>query len=372
VTNRHRIMTLTRNAAVAAVALTALLAVPVTASAAPASSVPTGFAPSSSTWLTPKHGYVLGYAGSTGYLLETTDGGARWSRLTAPPISLPDNHNHVALTVPDAKHAFVSDGEHIQASTDGGRHWFAVALAGLAAPSYLTKITIADGQVLALASTLSRPDHNTTQLYSGKVGARTLQPVPGLSIDGGSTYGDLAVGGGVQVSVGSDYTDSKYWTSTDGVHFTASPLPCGTDKQTELDGVRQGKVLALCLGDPSNPSPGHMHKQLVAAAALGVRFQPSDAEAPLAGIIQGFGAGSDQNAAIAATGGGVEFLYNTTDGGRTWQTTELDEDRFGLVDLQFVDHAVGTVITGAPDAADGSVLYRTTDSGHSWQPVTFK
>lgn len=362
-------MTFTRCAALAVAAATALLAVPATASAA---TVPTGFAPASSTWLTPQHGYVLGYAGTTGYLLETTDGGARWSRLAAPPISLPDNHNHVALTVPDAKHAFASDGEHIQASTDGGHHWFAVTLAGLPSPSYLNKIAIADGHVLALASTLSQPDHNTTQLYTGKVGAKTLAAVPGLSLDGGITYGDLAVGGGVQVSIGADQSTSKYWTSTDGAHFRASPLPCDASKQTLLDGVRQGKVLDLCLGDPSDPSPGHMHKQLVSAAALGVRYLPSDAEAPLAGIIQGFASGSDQNAAIAATGGGVELLYSTTDGGRTWQTTELDQDRFGLADLQFVDHATGTVITGAPDAWNGSVLYRTTDAGHTWQPITFK
>jgi len=361
-------MTFTRCAALALAAAAALLAVPATAEAA---TVPTGFAPASSSWLTPKHGYVLGYAGATGYLLETTDGGVRWSRLVAPPISLPDNHNHVALTVPDAKHAFVSDGEHIQASTDGGKHWFAVTLAGLPSPSYLNKIDIADGHVLALASTLSQPDHNTTQLYTGKVGAKTLTAVPGLSVDGGITYGDLAVGGGVQVSVGADHSTSKYWISTDGVHFTAAPLPCDASMQTALDGVRQGKVLNLCLGDPSDPSPGHMHKQLVHAAALGVRYQPSDTEAPLAGIFQGFASGSDQNAAIAATGGGVELLYSTTDGGNTWQTTELDEDRFGLYDLRFVDHAFGTVITGTPDAWNGSVLYRTTDSGHSWQPVTF-
>jgi hypothetical protein len=353
----------------AVAALTALLAVPATAAAG--TPVPTGFAPASSSWLTPRHGYVLGYAGSTGYLLETTDGGARWSRLAAPSIGLPDNHNHVSLTTPDAKHAFVSDGERVQASTDGGRHWFAVTLAGLADPSYLSKITIADGHVLALASTIGRPDHNTTQLYSGEIGARTLRPVPGLSVDGGITYGDLAAGGGIQVSVGADYAASKYWTSTDGVHFTSSPLPCDASKQTLLDGVRQGKVLALCLGDPADPSPGHMHKQLVAAAALGVRFQPSDAEAPLPGIIQGFGVGSDQNAAIAATGGGVELLYDTTDGGRTWQTTELDIDGFGLADLRFVDHAFGTVVAGEPDAAGGSAVYRTTDAGHSWQRLTF-
>ncbi|GAA3433470.1 WD40/YVTN/BNR-like repeat-containing protein [Kutzneria kofuensis] len=361
-------MTFTRCAALAVAAATALLAVPATAVAA---TVPAGFAPASSSWLTPRHGYVLGYAGSTGYLLETTDGGARWSRLTVPPISLPDNHNHVSLTVPDGKHAFVSDGEHIQATTDGGRHWFAVALAGLPSPSYLDKITIADGQVLALASTLSQPDHNTTQLYTGKVGARTLTAVPGMSIDGGITYGDLAVGGGVQVSVGADHASSKYWTSTDAMHFTPSPLPCDVSKQTALDGVREGKVVALCLGDPADPSPGHMHKQLVTAAALGVRFLPSDAEAPLAGIIQGFAAGSAQNATIAATGGGLELLYSTTDGGNTWQTTQLDEDRFGLADLRFVDYAFGTVVTGSPDAFNGSVLYRTTDSGHTWQPITF-
>ena len=364
-------MTLTRNAAMAVAALTALLAVPATASASTA--VPTGFAPASSSWLTTKHGYVLGYSGSTGYLLETTDGGARWSRLAAPPISLPDNHNHVSLTTPDAKDFFVSDGTKIQASTDGGRHWSAVTLAGLASPSYLYKITVANGRVLALASTLGQPDHNTTQLYSGKVGARTLQAVPGMSIDGGITYGDLAVGGGVQVSVGADYTGSKYWTSTDAVHFTSSPLPCGTtDKQTLLNGVREGKVLALCLGDPSDPAPGQMHKQLVSAAALGVRFQPSDTEAPTSGIIQGFGVGSDQNATIAATGGGVELLYSTTDGGKTWQTNELDIDGFGLADLRFVDYAFGTVVAGAPDAFGGSAVYRTTDSGHSWQRLTFK
>ena len=353
----------------AVAAATVLLAVPATAQAS--TPVPTGFAPASTSWLTPRHGYVLGYANGAGYLLETTDGGARWSRLAAPPISLPDNHNHVSLTVPDARHAFVSDGNSVQASTDGGRHWFGVTLAGLASPNYIGKIAISNGQVLAVASTISQPDHNTTQLYTGRVGARTLQPVPGLSIDGSITYGDLAVGGGVQVTVGADYAGSKYWTSTDAVHFKPSPLPCDASKQTLLDGVRAGKVLALCLGDPSDPSPGSMHKQLVAAAALGVRFQPSDAEAPLPGIIQGFGVGSDQNASVAATGGGLELLYSTTDGGKTWQTNQLDIDGFGLADLRFVDHSFGTVVAGAPDAFGGSAVYRTTDSGHSWQRLTF-
>ncbi|MFC0439331.1 YCF48-related protein [Kutzneria buriramensis] len=363
-------MTLTRCTVLAVAAAAALLSAPAVADAATV--VPAGFAPASTSWLTTQHGYVLGYAGPTPYLLETTDGGARWSRLAAPPIALPDNHNHVALTVADARHAFVSDGTLIQATTDGGRHWSAVTLAGLAAPSYLSKIAIADGRVLALASTLGRPDHNTTQLYTGAVGAKILQPVAGMSIDGSTTYGDLAVGGGVQVFVGSGYGSGEYWTSTDAVHFTASPLPCDASKQTLLDGVRQGKVLNLCLGDPSDPSPGHMHKQLVTAAALGVRYLPSDAEAPLAGIIQGFASASDQNASIAATGGGVELLYSTTDGGKTWQTTQLDEDRFGLSDLHFVDYAFGTVVSGAPDAWNGSAVYRTTDSGHSWQQLAFK
>jgi hypothetical protein len=363
-------MTLTRCTVLAVAAAAALLSAPAVADAATV--VPAGFAPASTSWLTTRHGYVLGYAGTTPYLLETTDGGARWSRLAAPPIALPDNHDHVALTVADAQHAFVSDGTLVQATTDGGRHWSAMSLAGLAAPSYLSKIALADGRVLALATTLGRPDHNTIQLYAGKVGAKTLQPVAGMSLDGGTTYGDIAVGGGVQVSVGADNAASKYWTSADAVHFTASPLPCDASKQTLLDGVREGKVLALCLGDPSNPSPGHMHKQLVVAAALGVRYLPSPTEAPTPGIIQGFAAGSAQNATIAATGGGVELLYSTTDGGATWQTTQVDEDRFGLADLHFVDYAFGTVVTGAPDAWNGSAVYRTTDSGHSWQQLTFK
>src|SRR5690348_4654196 len=87
-----------------------LLAVSVSPATAE-TAVPQGFRPASTSWTGPATGYVLGYSpcGKTWCpaLVGTTDGGAHWRRLGAPPMSLPDNHNHVALTVTGEHVAYV-------------------------------------------------------------------------------------------------------------------------------------------------------------------------------------------------------------------------------------------------------------------------
>src|SRR3954452_14161562 len=90
--------------------------------------VPKGFAPASTNWTGPDTGYVLGYSPCARSawcpdLLGTTDGGKHWRRLTAPPMLLPDNHNHVALNFVTDRVAYVNDGVQVQATRDAGKTW---------------------------------------------------------------------------------------------------------------------------------------------------------------------------------------------------------------------------------------------------------
>lgn len=245
-----------RWAALAATALTALAVF--TPPAAADALVPKGFAPASTSWTGPRHGFVLGFSpcGKPGWcasLLSTTDGGKRWRRVGEPPISLPDNHNQVKLTVVDERDAFLSDGTRLLASHDGGAKWSEVRLAGVGEPFYISKIAEAGPRVFAMVTGFGTP--STTTLYAGISGTRLLLPVPGFTVTGSSTYGDIATSGGIQVSMGADYRVQKYWTSSDGLSFVAAPAPCPADNSASLSGVRRGQVLALCSGGPGTPQP---------------------------------------------------------------------------------------------------------------------
>ncbi|RSN20383.1 hypothetical protein DMC61_38165 [Amycolatopsis sp. WAC 04169] len=360
-----------RWAALAAAALTALAVFAPSAVADPL--VPKGFAPASTSWTGPSRGFVLGFSpcGKPGWcasLLSTADGGKRWRRAGEPPISLPDNHNQVKLTVIGERDVFLSDGTRLLASRDGGGSWAEVRLAGVREPFYISKITEAGPRMFAMVTGFGSP--STTTLYAGISGTRLLLPVPGFTVTGSTTYGDIATSGGVQVSMGADYRVQKYWTSSDGLTFATAPPPCPADSSASLSGVRRGQVLALCSGGPGTPQPGATVRRLWRAPKLGGQFTGTG-QAPTLGIDQSFSAASPTAATVAAEGGGTGFLHSTADGGTTWTTTVLSGRGVCLNDLDFPDERVGVVVDGLPDAEGGSAVYRTTDGGRTWRELGF-
>jgi photosystem II stability/assembly factor-like uncharacterized protein len=354
---------------VSVLALLAAFASPATAGTV----VPPGFQPASTSWTGPDTGYVLGYRPCAKSwcpaLLGTTDAGRHWRRLGAPPVPLPDNHNHVALRAFGDRVAYVSDGVHVRTTRDGGETWQPVTLAGAREPYYLSKIAETGGRVFAVLTTYG-DGQGSTRLYSAAAGSPVLAPVPGFAVTGGLTYGDLAVGGGLQVALGANYGTERYWISRDGVRFTPAEPPCPDGEVASLAGVRERQVVALCSSSPGSPQPGSTERQLRHAPQLGVGFSGDDA-APFAGINQGFAAASPASATVAAVGGGVGFLHTTADGGRTWSTTELPDRGFALTDLDFPGGGTGVVVDGQPDASGGSAVYRTTDGGKSWRELRF-
>ncbi|MEV4054656.1 hypothetical protein AB0J55_25965 [Amycolatopsis sp. NPDC049688] len=342
--------------------------------AAAGTGVPAGFRPASTSWTGPATGYVLGYwpcaKAWCPALLGTTDGGQHWRRLGTPSMPLPDNHNHVALTAVGDRVAYVSDGVHVRATRDGGATWYPVTLAGAREPYYLSKIAETGGRVFAVLTTYGE-GRGSTRLYSATAGSPALLPVPGFAATGGLTYGDLAVGGGLQVALGADYGTEKYWTSPDGVRFTPAAPPCPGGEVASLAGVRDRQVVALCSSSPGTPQPGSTERQLRHAPQLGGTFSGT-AAAPFTGINQGFAAASPSSATVAAVGGGVGFLHHTADGGRTWTTLALSDRGLALTDLDFPGRDTGVVVDGQPDADGGSAVYRTTDGGHTWRELRFR
>jgi photosystem II stability/assembly factor-like uncharacterized protein len=339
-----------------------------------AASAPTGFLPSSTSWLDATQGEVFGYApcgaGLCPRLLATKDGGISWSVVNEPPVKLPDNHNQVKLTTVDLKNTFVSDGTTLWATNDANRSWYPVTLAGLASPCFISKVVMSHNRVFVMASSYGNGEAGFTQIYSGAPGAHTLRPVLGFTATGGLTYGDIAVDGDViQAYLGADFASEQYGFSTDGIHFKAAPWPCPPAEFATLGGIRDGEPVVLCNGSGGSPAPGAMTKRVWTAPALGGTFAASGPSSS-AGITQGFAAASATHLTIAAVGGGACLLHSSFDAGKSWTTTELSERGFGLFDLHFVTDKIGFVVDGVPDAGEGSAIYRSTDSGHSWQEIT--
>ncbi|MFF0145066.1 sialidase family protein [Amycolatopsis sulphurea] len=356
---------MTRAFRCAAVVLAGAAAISV---APPGVSAAEGFEPSSTGWVGPERGFVLGYArcggGWCSQLKATDDGGAHWRSLQAPPVPYPDNHNRVRIVAADDQHLYVTDGMQIRATRDQGAHWYPVGLAGAAAKRYVAKVVEFGGRSFALVT----GDGGAANVYAGAAGAQVLTPVPGLRIEGGNTGGDLSVRGGLQIVLDADHRTERYWTSHDGIRFTTAPSPCPAGETASLGGVQDGQVTALCNSGPAVPQPGHMMRELWRARGFGGIFSGT-AAAPNTGITLSFGAATAESATVAAEGGAAEFLHHTTDGGRTWTTTVLSEHGYGVADLAFPDNRMGVLVEGQPDAESGARLYRTTDGGCTWQPL---
>jgi hypothetical protein len=381
-------VTLSRFATAAVAAVTAaLLFVSAGAAQAGASSpvpspVPAGFQPASTSWLTARHGFVFGYAAcswspSCEYLFDTTDGGSSWQQLIAPPITLPANSNHVQLTFATDKIGFATDGEYLYATHDGAAHWSTVSLTGLNPTNQIniSSVTVFNGRVFAVGSSFGAAD--STRIYAGAVDADTLTPVAALAPAAKAPafdYGQLtAVGGVLQVAVGTSYQAEHYWLSRDGRTFTPAPLPCPVASSTPtLGGIQSGQVLVICAADPADPQPGQQTKQLLTAPGLGKPFTAAT-PLPTAGYQQDFATISANNATASAQAADMNLLYATFDGGHSWNTTLQVPDLLGLWDLAFPSATVGYLVAGLPQGPTGaSKLYRSTDAGHSWAPLVVK
>ncbi|MGH3167027.1 MAG: hypothetical protein ACRDN0_14210 [Trebonia sp.] len=329
-----------------------------------AAGVPHGLLPMAASWTTAQNGIVLAYpsrtTGARPYLLETGNGGKSWQSLPAPPVKYPEDNDQ-----PDAVWSggviAVTDGTHIVASRDSGKHWTAERLTGAPGSAYVAQVAIADGRVFALAESTK-----SATVYSGTAQSGALRAVPGLTIAGSGNYGDIAVAGALQVDLGNAYTAEKYWYSMNGTSFTAAPLPCPVTDVAWLGGVRSGQAVAFCSDTPSAIAPGETDAQLAIAPRLGGKFTASGTRTDIPNFSD-FAAASAQ-AMTAATEAGLTV---TTSAGKTWAAVQTQPNGAFWSDLSFPTATTGFVVCSTVDNSlkEVDTVYRTTNSGKTWSAV---
>jgi hypothetical protein len=259
----------------------------------------------------------------------------------------------------------MTDGRHIFATRDAGRHWSNERLAGASGGLYVGRLAIASSRVFVLVSKVGSAT-GSTAVYSGRVQAGVLRPVPGLSITGAESYGDITAAGALQVDLGANYAAERYWYSRDGVHFIAAPLPCPAAKTALLGGVHAGRVSALCSGSPGDVGAGINDKQTWAAGQLGGTFRPSG-PVFVSPDQEEFAAASARAMTVAT----IFFLAVTADAGRTWTATLPQGNGAVWSDLSFPSATTGVVVCATTNNAlkQVSTLYRTTDAGRTWHSL---
>ena len=329
--------------------------------------------PVSTSWAAPQQGIVLSYpsraTGAQPSLIMTANGGRSWRRLPAPPVPYPADNDQPGATWAGGVIA-VNDGTHIVASRDNGRHWAPVRLRGVpasAASEYIARLVIAGGRMFVLLTTQNSDGSSSAAVYAGPARGDALRPVPGLSVTGGITYGDISTAGAVQVYLGDTFATAHYWFARDGRGFRAAPLPCPATTRALLGGVHQGHPTALCSGSPSDAGPGQDDKQVWISPHLGGTFAPSG-PVFISPNEQRFAAATATHMTIAT----AFYLSVTFDAGRTWTTRLGQPNGASWADLSFPGPATGVVVGDTVDNSGNQIgaVYRTTDAGHTWAALT--
>ena len=340
-----------------------------------------GFQPAAASFVSPGHGWVLGSGGgcdSCAQLRVTSDGGARWAVLPAPPAPL-GYYSQQPAAVTDMVFANSSDGflfgPGLLATHDGGRSWVRQLL-----PPVLT-IQTGDGYVYALTQ---QGQTGPVALWRSAVGGSRWQRLPlpagaaglpgvyqGMKMSAeGDTLVLLQVG--LATALVNPGPAGRLWVSEDaGRQWEARSVPC-------LSGAGGAAVVSIALGHPdawlvdcydnmqSSQEMDTLHHLYgtVNAGRTWVRLpDPTKHNAPA--LLADNGSG---HAFLATEGGLGDTLVGTTDGGLSWGLLLQSGGSFsGWADLGFVTASVGFVV-GPTHYAPGH-LYRTQDGGRTWQVV---
>lgn len=345
-----------------------------------AAAVANEFEPAAASFVSPSQGWVLGSGSgchSCAQLLVTSDGGARWTALPAPPAPL-GYYSQQSVAVTDVVFAGSSDGflfgPGLLATHDGGRSWVRQPL-----PPVLT-VGTGGGYVYALTQ---REQAGPVALWRSAAGTSRWQrltlpagaaPLPGTADPGMG----LSVEGRTLVLLQTGFTGpgvspgqtGRLWVSGDaGTRWQARPVPC-----TASDGG--AAVAAIALGHPDawlvdcfdnmqssqQMDTRHHLYGTVNAGRTWIRLpDPTRHNAPV--LLADNGAG---HAFLATQGGLGDTLSGTMNGGRNWGIVLRDgASFFGWADLDFVSTSVGFVV--GPTHYEPGHLYRTQDAGRTWQ-----
>ncbi len=359
-----------------AVLLTVGFFAPVAASAAipSGSAIPTGFRAQSLTWVSPKHGWMLGVA-PCGQIMcttvvGTTDGGGTWNTLGTfkAPVTSDDKTGVSEVKFADDLHGWAF-GPALWATRDGGAKWKkqtppgggqrVLALAGNSDAVYAVVSPCRLNHLCGYPATLWR----TTAGGGTWTQVSVTLPV--------ATSAVLAVHGVVAYVIAPTFSfDGVLDATVDGQQWSSRPNPCvqaNDETLWDVAPISDSKVALLCVGDPGFSMAD---KRVLRSNDTGLTTSPAGSTSR-DGIVSQLAAAPNGTLAVSSYSDG-SWIYRNG-GSRTWTTpVSLADFGMGWNDIVFTTNQVGFVIHGPWAFCCGGgpgELWGTHDGGVTWGPA---
>jgi hypothetical protein len=336
--------------------------------------VPSGFAATSVTFVSPEEAFVLGTApcakAPCTSILRTLDRGASWRGLPAPVVLLGSAQADTAgptvwgIRFADPEHGFVF-GNGLWETSDGGEQWASAASPG----GSIESLEVIDDQVLALTAvcTANGGCAQTGTLMRRPLGGGGWQEVARVTDPG-------AIATQARVAAVLD-GNSVIVTANGGLSTVAHAGPCATVGVSAPAAVAVTGPDGLALECAGGAAAGSVEKTVYVSDDLGAHW--NEAGSPgRGGDPDGLSAGSAAQLVAAAASGG-SILYYSGDGGAQWSTAfSAGDGGLGFNDLGFTTPTDGVVVYGpvqSDDNAEGRPgrLLLTSNGGASWQSVSY-
>ena len=349
-------------------------ATPTTVTAPAGGPVPTGFAASSVTFVSPQEAFVLGTApcakAPCTSILRTLDRGVSWRGLPAPVTPLGNEQaDQTGPGVWGIRFANPEDGfvfgNGLWETSDGGERWTSAAAPG----GSIESLEVIDGQVLALTAACT-PDNGCGQ--TDTLVRRPLAGGPWRQVARVTESGAIAT----QAKVAAVIDGSRVLITTNGGLSTVTQAgPCGTAEVPAPAAVAVTGADGLAVECAGGAAAGSVQKTVYVSDDLGAHWTRAGSPG-IGGDPDGLSAGSASQL-VAAAFSGASILYYSGDGGARWSNAFFAGDGgLGFNDLGFTTPTDGVVVYG-PVFSDSNAegrpgqLLLTSNGGASWQKVSY-
>jgi hypothetical protein len=356
------------------------------ASAAPAVSrlgpvLPADFRAQSQSWVSSKHGWILG-VGPCGQttcttVLGTTDGGQTWNTVGTmdAPLTTETKTGVSEIRFADDLHGWAF-APSLWATSDGGVTWKKKS-----PPGGGRQVPALAGDADAIYALVSPcrlnepPSHCKPTLWRRTIANGTWTQVSVTLRKGLGTYAAVLKVYGVVaylvIPVQSMSDPDILDVTTDGQSWAPRPDPCVKADDEMLTDVAPNSatnVALLCVGDPG---VGHALKRIVRSTdnAMTTTFAGST---DTLGIVSQIAASPNGTLAVSSWSAPGSWIYRNS-GGKTWTTpVGLNDNGVGWNDITFTTNKVGFVVYGPAAVYPGTRVgeyWETIDGGLTWSPV---
>ena len=336
--------------------------------------VPSGFAATSVTFVSPEEAFVLGTApcakAPCTSIVRTLDRGASWRGLPAPVVPLgseqadPTGPAVWGIRFANPEDGFVF-GNGLWETSDGGERWTSAASPGGSVES----LEVIDDQVLALTAvcTANGGCAQTGTLVRRPLAGGTWREVARVTDPG-------AIATQARVAAVLDGT-SVIVTTNGGLSTVTHAAPCATVGVSAPAAVAVTGPDGLALECAGGAAAGSVEKTVYVSDDLGAHWKEAGSPGR-GGDPDGLSAGSTAQL-VAGAASGASILYYSGDGGAQWSTAFYAGDGgLGFNDLGFTTATDGVVVYG-PVQSDNNAegrpgrLLLTSNGGASWQTVSY-